>query len=222
VNKRARMRLIGVTAIILVVVVVLVVSFGKQQGAVSTNLNDVASGKIKPGQRVQVQGAVVAGSWNKQSNPMLFSIRNESDQGGSGPTVRVSYSGTAPDTFGDGVVAIVTGSMNGARVFQASSMITKCPSKYQAATGAIPLGSLGAGESMVGKSLQVSGYVKPGSTTTAGKLVLAEKADGSGKNLDVTLTGALPATVKDGSQVVLTGTLKTNTLFAATSVSAKK
>jgi cytochrome c-type biogenesis protein CcmE len=221
VNKRARMRLIGVTAIILVVVGVLAVSFGKQQGAQATNLNDLASGKIAAGQRVEVQGAVVAGSWNKKSNPMVFTIRNESDQGGSGPTLRVSYSGTAPDTFGDGVVAIVTGALNSGRVFQASSMITKCPSKYQAATGAIPLESLGAGESMVGKPVQVVGYVKPGSVS-AGQLTLSQNPDGSGKNLAVTLSGSLPATVKDGSQVVLTGQLKTDTLFAATSAVLKK
>ncbi|MDR3687167.1 MAG: cytochrome c maturation protein CcmE [Coriobacteriia bacterium] len=220
-NKRARMRLIGVTAIILIVIAVLVVTLGNKQSAVSSTIAQVKS-DAKNGGRVKVEGAVVAGSWNKQSNPMKFTIKQESDTAGTGPTLKVVYTGTAPNTFGDGVVAVVTGTLDGNGVVQANEMITKCPSKYSSAVGAIPVGELNKGTSMAGKpNLQVSGYVKPGSlgsATAAQRFFLASKADGSDPAVAVKFTGGLPDTVKDGAQVVVTGTLGTDNVFTATSV----
>ena len=220
-NKRARMRLIGVTAIILIVIAVLVITLGNQQSAVSSTIAQVKN-DAKNGGRVKVEGAVVAGSWDKQSNPMKFTIKQESDTAGTGPTLKVVYTGTAPNTFGDGVVAVVTGTLDGNGVVQANEMITKCPSKYSSAVGAIPVGELNKGQSMVGKAnLQVSGYVKPGSlgaATAAQRFFLASKADGSDPAIAVKFTGGLPDTVKDGAQVVVTGTLGTDSVFTATSV----
>src|SRR5664279_5126796 len=110
------MRLIGVTAIIVLVIVVLALTFGAKQTAVSSKVTDIANGGEKAGDRVKVEGAVVAGSWDKQSNPMKFTIREETDTSGTGPTLKVIYSGTAPNTFGDGVVAVVTGTLDKNRV----------------------------------------------------------------------------------------------------------
>ena len=220
-NKRAQMRLIGVTAIILIAIVAALYGLRPSVAAYET-VTQIAKGGTKAGDRVKVGGAVVAGSWNKQSNPMKFTIREESDAGGTGPTIKVVYSGAAPNTFGDGVVAIVTGQMDGSGVVQASEMITKCPSKYQSAVGAIPVAELSAGQSLVGKTgLQTTGYVKPGSLgspAAAARFVIAEKADGTGKSVSIKYSGALPATVKDGVQVVVTGTLESNDTFNATSV----
>jgi len=222
VNKRARMRLIGVTAIIVIVIAVLVVTIGNKQAAVSSTIPQVKQSD-KPGQRVKVEGAVVAGSWNKQSNPMKFTIKQESDAAGTGPTLKVVYSGAAPNTFGDGVVAVVTGTLGQNGVVDATDMITKCPSKYSSAVGAIPVGELNSGgQSMVGKTnLQVSGYVKPGTMADASavqRFFLAAKADGSDPNIAIKYSGALPNTVKDGVQVVVTGTLAADNTFTATTV----
>ena len=221
-NKRARMRLIGVTAIILIVITVLVLTLGNKQVAAFSTISQIAKGGTKAGDRVKVGGAVVAGSWNKESNPMKFTIKEETDTQGTGPTLKVVYTGTAPNTFGDGVVAIVTGEIDKDGVVQANEMITKCPSKYSSAVGAIPVSELNKGQSMVGKAnLQVSGYVKPGSlgaATAAQRFFLAGKADGTGDSIAVKFTGGLPDTVKDGKQVIVTGTLGTDNVFTASSV----
>jgi cytochrome c-type biogenesis protein CcmE len=221
VNKRARTRLIGVTAIILIAIVAAVYGLRPSVAAYET-VTQIAKGGIKAGDRVKVGGAVVAGSWNKQSNPMKFTIREEGDTGGTGATLKVVYSGAAPNTFGDGVVAIVTGQLDAKGVVQASEMITKCPSKYQSAVGAIPVAELSAGQSLVGKAgLQTTGYIKPGSVgpaTAAQRFVIAEKSDGTGKSVAVKFSGALPDTIKDSVQVIVTGTLESNDVFDATTV----
>ena len=83
-------------------------------------------------------------------------------------------------------------------------------------------GGVEAGQSLVGKKgLQTTGYVKPGSlgpASAAQRFVLAEKADGSGKSVAIKYSGALPETVKDGVQVVVSGTLESDQVFDATAV----
>lgn len=220
-NKRARMRLIGVTAIILIAVGAILYGTRGNAAAYGT-VTDISKGNTKVGERVKVGGAVVTGSWNKQSNPMKFTIREENDKTGKGPSIDVVYSGTAPNTFGDGVVAIVTGTLKEGNVVEASEMITKCPSKYESAVGAIPVAELGVGKSMIGQAgLQTTGYVKPGSLGPASasqRFVLSAKADGTGKSVGIKFAGALPDTVKDGVKVVITGKLESATVFSATEV----
>ncbi|WP_320007812.1 cytochrome c maturation protein CcmE [Maridesulfovibrio sp.] len=54
------------------------------------------------------------------------------DQKKATQTIRVDYSGAVPDTFKEGVEVIVEGNfVNGHQMFRATSLITKCPSKYQ-------------------------------------------------------------------------------------------
>ncbi|MDO9632209.1 MAG: cytochrome c maturation protein CcmE, partial [Humidesulfovibrio sp.] len=54
------------------------------------------------------------------------------DKEAPGKTLRVRYRGAVPDTFKAGSEVIVEGGMDAASgVFQASTLITKCPSKYQ-------------------------------------------------------------------------------------------
>ncbi len=54
------------------------------------------------------------------------------DKENPGKTLRVSYRGAVPDTFKAGSEVIVEGGMDTASgVFQASTLITKCPSKYE-------------------------------------------------------------------------------------------
>ncbi|WP_319779327.1 cytochrome c maturation protein CcmE [Maridesulfovibrio sp.] len=55
-----------------------------------------------------------------------------SDQKEAAKTLRVDYSGAVPDTFKEGVEVIVEGNfVNGHEMFRATSLITKCPSKYE-------------------------------------------------------------------------------------------
>lgn len=216
------MRLIGVTAVILLVVGAMVYYTGSTQGAYEGDLASVAANKSLVGKQVKVGGTVVAGSWDKKSNPMRFTIRGEKDTSSNGPTLKVVFTGTVPSTFGDGVVAIVTGKLTQDGTVEATDMITKCPSKYESATGATPLADLiGKGASMEGKPVRVTAYVKPGSikdaASGADRFVAVQNADGTGTAMGVTFSGALPDGIKDGSQVVMGGALEQGK-FVATSV----
>ena len=225
-NKRARMRLIGVTAVILIAIAAVVLLTGNKQGAVYSTVPKVVEDPSLIGKRVKVGGTVVEGSWDKKSNPMVFVVRDEADKDGSGPTLKVIYTGAAPSTFGDGVVAIVTGVMEDAKTLKATEMITKCPSKYESAQGAIPVADLLLkGDSVVGKPVRATGYVKPGSIADAAagdRFVVAEKPDGTGKTIAVTFSGALPSGMKDGAQVVIAGEPEANGKFTATSVALEQ
>ncbi|GAB6113514.1 cytochrome c maturation protein CcmE [Desulfomicrobium escambiense] len=47
-------------------------------------------------------------------------------------TIRVTYRGTVPDTFKAGVEVILEGRFKaGAKQFEATTLLTKCPSKYE-------------------------------------------------------------------------------------------
>ena len=221
-NKRARTRLIGVTAIILIAIAAIILGAGSKQGAYYKTVKDVVSDEKLVGERVRVGGAVVAGSWDKKSNPMRFAIREEGDESASGPTIKVVYNGTVPSTFGDGVVAIVTGELSQDGTIDSNDMITKCPSKYQSATGALTVNDLVAGGSdLTGKSVKVTGYVKGDINPPGGdvRFVISSEPDGAGKTVKVFTDGAVPAGIADGKQVVLGGSLDESGVFDAVSVS---
>ncbi len=225
-NKRARIRLIGVTAAILIAVAAMVYYTGGKQGAYEGDLASVAGDSALVGEQVKVGGTVVAGSWDKKSNPMRFVIRGENDTAESGPTLKVVYTGTVPATFGDGVVAIVTGKLADDGTINATDMITKCPSKYESATGATPVADLIAGgANMEGKPVRTTGFVKPGSLVPAGstgpRFIVAQNADGTGTTMPVDFSAVLPDGIEDGSQVVMGGALEQGT-FVATSVALEQ
>lgn len=225
-NKRARNRLIGVTAIILIVVVAILLGAGSKDGAYSRTVSDVAGNTELVGERVKVSGEVVAGSWDRKANPMRFEIRNEKGKE-SDPTIKVEYSGGVPSTFGDGVVAVVTGELSGdADMIVSDDMITKCPSKYESNTGAMPVADLvGKGASMEGTTVKITGFIKAGTIAPPGgaeRFAVAGKADGTGDVVSVVYEGALPAGMDDGSEVVVTGALEADGKFVATDVALSK
>ena len=221
-NKRARNRLVGVTVIILIVVAAII--YGSNQGdnasAFSKTVPDVAQGTAFVGKRVQVTGSVVAGSWNKGTNPMRFSIREEGKT--SGPELKVVYSGTVPNTFGDDNIAIVTGTLSKDKTIDATQLIVKCPSKYQSKTGALTIETLLARKANVtGKPVKLSGFVVVGTFKPAGgaERFRISSAAGSGTEMSVKFDGGTPAGFADKVEVVLGGSLDSQGVFDATSVS---
>ena len=82
---------------------------------------------------VRVRGKVEEGSIVQRagSAELTFNLMD------GGETLRVRYStrdhGPIPDTFVDGAMAIVTGSLDESGVFQANTLQAKCPSKYEGA-----------------------------------------------------------------------------------------
>ncbi len=85
-------------------------------------------------QTVRVAGVVQAGSI----------IRNDSQQqlqftmADSGQSMRVTYSGVIPDIFRPGIQVVVEGQYKNSGgnqgLFQAQTLLAKCPSKFQSAT----------------------------------------------------------------------------------------
>ena len=81
-------------------------------------------------QSIRVAGVVQAGSVvnNEQNQQISFVIAD------SGKSLPVVYSGIVPDIFGPGITVVVEGHYTGTGPFQAQTLLTKCPSKFQAAT----------------------------------------------------------------------------------------
>ncbi len=218
-NKRAKIRLIGVTAIILISVVAIVAGVGAGDGSYARTVSEVTDNPDLVGERVRVTGTVIPGSWDRRSNPMRFDIRDEGAT--DGPQISVVYHGSVPSTFGDEIGAIITGVVNEDGVLESDDMITKCPSKYESATGALTVADLFAeGEGVIGKSVKATGFVVDGSIQPPGGPVRFTIADEDGSpSLDVFYDGALPEGMFDGSQVVLGGLLDEEGVFDAVNVS---
>ncbi len=81
---------------------------------------------------VRVSGNVVPGSIVRDGTHVSFKI---ADSTGSLP---VAYSGVVPDIFGDNIQVVVEGRTDTAGTFQATTLLAKCPSKFQAKTSTGP------------------------------------------------------------------------------------
>lgn len=79
---------------------------------------------------VRVAGIVEAGSIVRDDKTQLvrFSITQQQD------ALPVTYSGVVPDIFRPGIQVVVEGKLLPSGVFDAQTLLAKCPSKFQAAT----------------------------------------------------------------------------------------
>jgi cytochrome c-type biogenesis protein CcmE len=83
------------------------------------------------GRSYQLTGKVVGGSIVRTGDSMRFAVR---DRNGTGAALPVTYAGEVPDPFRAGREIIVKGTMRGGTfVGERDSLVTKCPSKFQAA-----------------------------------------------------------------------------------------
>ena len=87
----------------------------------------------KPGQSYVLAGTVVDGSVHRAGSTLLFRVRDPKRH----LSVPVSYTGIVPDPFQQGRGVLVTVHQHDSQfIGQENSLTTKCPSKYQAASGA--------------------------------------------------------------------------------------
>lgn len=77
-------------------------------------------------QKVRVAGKVVDGSVQRNGDRTAFSVTD------GAASVPVATQDLLPDTFGVGVEVVAEGAMTRQGVFSASSVLTKCPSKFKA------------------------------------------------------------------------------------------
>lgn len=75
---------------------------------------------------VRVGGQVVPGSinWNNATRTMRFTVAGDNSK------VDVVYRGAIPDSFRDGVTAIIDGARGADGTFVASTLTVKCPHQY--------------------------------------------------------------------------------------------
>ena len=87
--------------------------------------------RAQPGQSYILAGTVLDGSVRQEGQALLFRVRDPKLK----LSVPVRYTGLVPDPFAAGRGVLVTVQKQGAGfVGQQNSLLTKCPSKYQAAS----------------------------------------------------------------------------------------
>jgi len=220
VNKRAKQRLIGVTILIFVAVGALILFSDFSGGtATKTSVAQALTEADLVGSQVEVSGQVVAGSWVSGANPFVFEIEDSEDPDSG--RLRVVWNEVVPGSFGDGTTATITGVLEEDGSINAKYLVTKCPSKYESATGALLVSdAIGRSEELLGVTLKVTGVVVGGSVQPAGfspRFQIADNADGANP-LDVAFAGGLSDEFGDGVKVVITGSLEADGVFQATEV----
>lgn len=128
-RKRVIRLTVALTAALLLATALIYVSFnaGRDEFTASQLL-----AKARPGGQYILAGTVLNGSVHQDGSTLLFSIRDPKRH----VAVPVRYSGIVPDPFAEGRAVLVNVvDRNGKFIGQQNSLTTKCPSKYQAASG---------------------------------------------------------------------------------------
>lgn len=220
-NKRAKQRLIGVTILIFVAVGALILFSDFSGGtATKTSVAQALTQDDLVGTQVEVSGKVVAGSWSSGATPFVFEIEDGEDPDSG--RLRVVWNEVVPGSFGDGTTATVTGVLEDDGSINAKYLVTKCPSKYESATGALTVNdALARAGELSGVTLKVTGFVVDGSIAAPGatpRFRIADDAAAGDNALDVAWGGGLPDEFTDGVKVVITGSLEEGNVFQCTEV----
>ncbi len=150
-NKKMKRRMTAVTGVIVIVLIVVLAVVGSATAATSITVLQATTGDYTD-ERVQVSGNVVEDSFEITENVLTFEIYDP--DGDESVHLSVSYEGGVAATFGNDVTAICTGTIGEDGVLHASELVTKCPSKYENATGSLSVSSLlDYGETIYGKTV---------------------------------------------------------------------
>ncbi len=216
-NKKAKKRLV-IGGLIVVMAMIAVVAFlGAGGASQSLEVAQAASGNFE-GKKVQIAGKVVKDSYHAEGADAAFVVVGEEGQADTTTTLQVIYTGALPATFGNDITAICTGTMQDG-VLHANEMVTKCPSKYESAEGALTVASLlEQKDKMIGVETKLAGYIVAGTLTDAtqdGPRFVIESQD---QSIGVIYGDALSVEFTDGVAVVLTGSLNEQGEFVAADV----
>ena len=128
-RKRAIRLAVALTAAVLLATALIYTSF-------TAGERDVTAAQLlrtaKPGRSYILAGTVLDGSVRRNGPVLTFRVRDPK----ADVSVPVRYTGVVPDPFRAGRGVLVTVTRQGSQfVGQQNSLTTKCPSKYQAASG---------------------------------------------------------------------------------------
>lgn len=217
-NSKTKRRLGVVTGIIVIVLIVVLAVVGGNSAAKTVSVAEAI--ELSGDNKIQVTGNVVENSFDIQGDVLTFQIYDADADPSAVKQLNVRYDGGVSATFGNDVTAICTGKKNAEGVLNCSELVTKCPSKYESAEGALSIADLlGYGDAVIDKPVKVSGSIKAGtlaSVSSAERFIIEDGK--SGDELRVKYSGALADDVADGSSVVLTGSLGSDGSFTATDV----
>jgi cytochrome c-type biogenesis protein CcmE len=81
---------------------------------------------------VKVSGQVVPGTYSRTEGELLhvFTVRDLADESS---TFAVEFRDALPDTFSEDVEVVLEGRLRADGVFEATTLLTKCGSRYEAA-----------------------------------------------------------------------------------------
>jgi cytochrome c-type biogenesis protein CcmE len=130
-RKRKIRLVVALSAAVLLASALVYTSFSSATEA--STPSQLLKASASPSRSVELTGKVAAGSVKRSGDTLRFAIR---DRNGRGPAVPVVYTGVVPDPFRVGREVIVTGKLrDGTFVGERDSLVTKCPSKFQAQPG---------------------------------------------------------------------------------------
>lgn len=127
--KRKRY-IIGGIVVCLALGYLIYVLLGSTMPYYSTVSDLKASGASVYGQRVRINGDVVPGSIESNTDEPVLTFTISDGQ----KNLEVVYEGDlgdVPDAFGGQTQVVLEGKLNSAEIFHASTILTQCPSKYE-------------------------------------------------------------------------------------------
>jgi len=127
-SRKRRIRLIvALSAAVLLAGALVFTSFNTSSSAVGPSR---LMASAVAGQTYELTGEVVPGSIERRGSEVRFAVKDREGD----TSVPIRYSGAIPDPFRDGREVIVTVRKDGTSfVGERDSLVTKCPSKYEAA-----------------------------------------------------------------------------------------
>ena len=218
-NSKTKRRFGVVTGVIVIVAILVLAIVGGNSAAKTMSVAEAL--EFTGDNKLQVTGNVAENSFAINGDVLTFQIYDPESDPAASHLLNVRYDGGVSATFGNDVTAICTGKKNADGVLNCSELVTKCPSKYENAEGALSMAKLFEyGDSVVNKPVKLAGVIKPG--TLAGvdaesRFTLTD-AD-TGYELMVKYSGAMPDGVSEGSTAILTGSIASDhATFTATDV----
>lgn len=127
---RNRQVAIAIAVILVAVGYVLITSMRESMVFYYTVSEVTAQQDELSGQALRVAGHVVPGSIESNTDGLMHKFVIEE----GGATIPVVYRDIVPDTFQDEAEAVVEGRFDESGTFQATFLMAKCPSKYEAET----------------------------------------------------------------------------------------
>jgi cytochrome c-type biogenesis protein CcmE len=124
-RRQRRLLLIGAGGAVLAIAVALVLFALKDSIVFFNSPSDVVQKHVATGTRIRLGGLVKTGSLTRGAN---FAVRFAVTDGSN--DIPVAYSGALPDLFREGQGVIAEGSLDGAGVFEADTILAKHDENY--------------------------------------------------------------------------------------------